>query len=214
MADIKLFINTSNNTLVAGQSSTQTIEAGSIPFFCPDTFALVVYLLQLPRGYDARDPSNSKLETVSNAGMTINVYLNDGTLGGTTYAAALALTPDATNTYAFGSISLNTAEMKLLCASPKTGASCWIKIVYVQGGLETTVLSKTINIGIGVLLPASVPVPGFTPLSVETANATYFPLQPVPGQALYLESMEGDIFAMRVVRSPDGVPTVENAQVS
>jgi hypothetical protein len=214
MADLKLFVNTSNNTLSAGQLSSQSIDAASLPFFCPDTFNLVVYLLQTPLGYNAQDPSNSKLQTVSNAGMTINVYLNDGTLGGVTYASALGLVPDPSNTYATGVLSLNTDLMKALCVSPATRASCWIKIVYVQNGLETTVLSQQVNIGIGVLLPASVPIMGQTPLSVEVANATYLPKEPVAGLAHYLESPNGKIFMLAAIDNADGTATFVATQIN
>ena len=189
MAQLTLFINTSNNTLVAGRQSTQPLGT-ALPLFFGDTLSLVIYLLQLPEGYNGQDPANSQLETVSTAGLQLLLYLDDGDVAGTIYTQEVAFQTDANNEFFYAPLALNTDALKTLLGA-NTSAQAWLKIGYVQGGLQTTVLSLQVTIQVGLPTQPLVVPAGLTPLSAEVANATYLSLNPVPGRAIYLESPDG-----------------------
>jgi hypothetical protein len=104
--------------------------------------------------------------------------------------------------------------MKTLCAAPAKSASCYLKIVYIQNGKSVTALSKLVTIGIGVLLPASVPVPGLTPLYAEVAAQMFFPLQPKAGLPLYFESPNGKVFALVAIDNADATATPQITPVN
>ena len=213
MANLTLYINTRANSLIAGQSSTQSVDASSLPLFFGDTLSLVIYLLQLPLGYNATDPSNSKLQTVSTAGLQLYLYLDDGTTGGTIYTQQILWQTDPTGSYFYANLVLNTEALQTLLGS-QTSATCWLKIGYVQNGLQTTVLSKQVTVGVGLPTVALVAPAGQTPLSAEVASATYVSLQPVAGRPIYLESPNGKIFALVAVDNPDGTASVQASQVN
>lgn len=208
MAELKLFINTSNNTLLAGQSSTQSVDPSSLPLFFGDTLQLTIYLLELPAGYSAADPASSTLETVDIAGLQLFLYLTHGEIDGDIYAQQIAFTPDLVNNCFTGNLALNTAALDTLLGAA-TSAQCWLKIGYVQGGLQTTVFSKTVTIGVGLPAEALVVPPGQTPLSAEVANATYLTQAPVAGRPIYLESANGKIIALLAVDNPDGTASLQ-----
>lgn len=213
MADLKLYINTSNNSLVGGQSSTQAIDTGSLPLFFGDVLNLVIYLLQTPTGYNSTDPSNSKLETVSIAGLQLFFYLDDGKIGGTVYTSQVAFETDPTDSFFIGTLALNTEPLQTLLGTANS-ATAWVKVGYVQNGQQVTILSKQVSIGVGIPVAALQVPAGLTPLAAEVANQTYFPQQPVAGKPLYLESPNGKIFVLRVVDDPDGNAHFESSQLN
>jgi len=208
VADLKLFNNISNNTLVAGQKSTQPVDPSSLPLYFGDTLNLIIYLLQIPTGYNAQDPSNSTLETVTTAGLQLFLYLDDGVVGGTIYTQQVAFATDPTNSYFYGTLALNTPALQTLLGT-NTSAPCWLKMGYVQNGVQTTTLSKQVTIGVGIPVGALVVPAGLTPLSQEVAQAEFFPLQPKAGLALYLESPNGKIIAVVAVDNPDGTASLQ-----
>ncbi len=204
MAQLTLFINISNNTLVAGLASTQPVDPLSLPFFYGDTLNLKIYLLQTPPGYNAQDPSNSQLQVVPIAGLTLYLYLDNGVIvGQTIYADQVAFTPDYVNNCWTGQLALNTAQLQTLLGA-STSQQCWLKVGYVQNGLQTTVLSRQINVGVGLPVGALAIIPGLTPLSLEVARTLFFPINPVAGMPLYLESQAGKIIGLEAVDQPDG----------
>lgn len=203
MAELKLFINTSNNSLVAGQASSQVIDPASLPLFFGDTLSLKIYLLQLPLGYNANDPANSRLETVPLAGLQLYFYIDDGKVSGTVYTQQIAFDVDPTGTFFTGTLALNTGPLQTLLGTA-TSARAWIKVGYIQNAVQTTVLSKEVTIWVGLPVNALVIPPGSNPLSVEIADATFWSQQPVAGRPLYLESPNGKIIALMVVDNADG----------
>lgn len=208
MAQLTLYVNTSNNSLVAGRASTQAVDAGSLPFFYGDTLSLIIYLLQLPAGYNAQDPANSTLQTVSTAGLQLSVWIDDGTNGGTVYTDQIAFDTDAGNTYFFADLPLNTVALATLLGSSQS-KTAYLQIGYVQAGKQTTVLTRVVNIGVGIPNVTQAVAPGLTPLSAEAANAAYFPKNPVPGLPIYLESLNGKILALMAVDNPDGTASLQ-----
>ena len=213
MADLKLFINTSNNTLVGGQTSTQVVPASSLPLFYGDTLNLIIYLLQTPAGYNPTDPSNSTLQTVPLAGLQLFLYLDDGEVAATVYASQVAFATDPTGSYFTGTLALNTAALQTLLGT-NTSAGCWLKVGYVQGGLQTTVLSQQVTVGVGIPVGVLVVPPGLTPLSAEVANALYWTVAPVNGRALYLASPTGKLVALVAVDTADGSVEVRGSPVN
>jgi hypothetical protein len=203
MAQLTLYINTSNNTLVSGQQNTQPIGS-SLPLFFGDTLSLKIYLLQTPEGYNATDPSNSGLETVPTAGLQLVLYLTDGKDDGTIYTQCVNFVEDATGSFFTGQLALNTAALQTLFGNNKT-ASCYLQVGYIQDGLNTTVLNMPVTLQVGIpTTPLTVP-PGLTPLSVEAADAMFVPVNPLPGQPIYVQSADGlATFALRVVKNADG----------
>jgi hypothetical protein len=212
MANLKLFINTSANQLVAGQNSTQLIEPGSIPLFFGDTLLLNIYLLQVPIGWDARNPMASGLETVPTNGLQLFFYIDDGTIGGTIYTQQIAFAEDPSQRFFIGTLALNTAALQTLIGA-NTGAPAWIKIGYVQNGVQTTVLSARVTINVGLPLVALAVPAALTPLSAEVANATYYPQLPVAGMPLLIKSPAGHTFALVAVDNADGTSSTQLNQI-
>lgn len=204
MAQLTLFNRTDNNTLVGGQSSTQVIDPSTLPLFFGDTLQLTIYLLQTPIGYNATDPSNSKLQTVPVNGLSLFLYLDNGiATAPTIYTQQINFNVDLINNLWTGTLALNTAALQSLLGSATT-ASCWLKMGYVQGGLQTTTLSKLVNIAVGLPQTNLVVPPGLTPLSAEVALATFVPLNPVAGQPIFLRSKLGKLMQLTADDQPDG----------
>lgn len=208
MLNLTLFVNTSNGTLIAGQSSTQAVSPNSLPLFFGDTVKLKIYLLQVPAGYNATDPSSSSLETVFIPGNQLLAYLDDGKISATVYAQTVNFVADASGMFFTGTLALNTVELSNLIGTG-TGANVWLKIGYVDGnGYQTTVLSSQVNVGVGLPIAALIPQPGQTALSVEIARGLYFPLSPNPGQAIVLVTPAG----RKILLSPvdrDGIADID-----
>lgn len=215
MSDLALFINTSNNTLVAGQTSTQPIDPLLLPFFYGDTINLAIYFLTPPSGYNPQNIANNSLASVVTAGLAPFVYLTDGTIAGNSspYASQLIFTADPTNTFWNGALSLNTAALSTLIGT-STGKNAYLKIGVTVNGLPVTKLSALIKVGVGIPI-GSVTVPAnLTPLSLEVAQAMFFPLQPVAGLPLYLESVAGKIRMLAVIDQADGTAPLTDSAVN
>jgi hypothetical protein len=204
MPNLTLFVNTSNKTLVAGQSSVQTIDPLSLPLFCNDTPTINVYLLQVPLNYNANDPSRSTLQTISTAGLALQMYLDDGKANGANiYTQQLAFTADPGGFWT-GRLPLNTAALIALLGT-STSAQAYLKIgILDANGYPITYFAKPVTILAGMPTGAVAVPAGLTPLSVEVANQMFVPKQPVAGQPIYLESGAGKILAMQALDNGDG----------
>lgn len=200
MASITLFIDTTNDSLVAGLTSTQVFDAGSLPFFYGDSPTINIYLLT--RVYTAGQ-SGYTFAAPNNTGLSVQLFLDDGLVGGTIYTFQTVFVPDVNNSFVTATLPLNTPALATLLGS-NTNASCWMKIGYLKNGVPTTVLSQRVNIGVG--LPNVVPVvpAGQTAISAETASATFVNKTPVNGEPIYFASPAGKIFALVAVDQDDG----------
>lgn len=212
MPQLTLYIDTQANQLVTGTTSTQTVQPSSIPLFYGDTLSLVIYLLTKTKS--TTRPNDYDVSIVNTAGLQLFLYLDDGTVSGTIYTQQIVWTPDANNTYFSANLALNTAALLTLIGTSTSGASCWLKIGYVQGGLQTTVLSAQVTVGVGLPTSAVVVPAGQTNVSAEVANATYFPQAPVNGKPLYLASESGKVCALYFVDNPDGTASFQASQVN
>ncbi len=210
MPDVTLFINTNSNQLMGGLASTQTVDARSIPFFYNDTIGLSIYNLTIPAGYNPGDPSHSQLAVLPTAGRGLWFYIDDGTIGGSIYASQLVFDGSSGDHYV-GSLALTSQALHDLIGTG-TGAPAWLKIGYTEGGIDKTVLSAQISIGVGkptAAIPAV--AQGLTALSLEAARQLFFPIAPVNGQALYLSSPTGKVLGVQYVDNADGTASLEES---
>lgn len=206
MPNLTLYISTTENALLAGQNVSSRIDPNSLPLYFGDTLTLNIWLL-------ARQSNVNPVSyaIVPTNGLQLFVYIDDGKVGGTIYTSQIVWTSDPNNQFFFANLPLNTTNLQTLLGSSPT-ATAFLKIGYVVGGLQTTVLSQSVTIGVG--LPSAAvgqPPAGQTALSVEIANNTYFPIKPVNGQALYLATPNGKIIAVIAVDNPDGTASLQGA---
>lgn len=199
-----LFVDVSSNHLLVGNGANQFLQPQSLPFYYGDTLPIQVYLvtrLTTPNP----SPTTWQYQIVSTAGLSLQLYLTDGLAGGTTYTNQLAWATDPNNQYFYANLAMNTAGiLALVTAAQNAPAKAYLQIGYTDSGVPVSVQKQLININVGIP-PAGIVIPaGFNALSVEVANATYFPLQPVAGLSLQLKSPNGKIFVLQVVDQPDG----------
>lgn len=215
MPNLQLFINTTNNQLVAGLTSGQVVDPMSLPLFYPDTPNLAVYLLNLPPGYNPSNQSASVLATVSPAGLKLYAFLDSGLPGATPYTQQVSFTIDPTNSFFTGQLPLNTAGVQALIAG-LTQVTAWLHIGYTDGfGNQFTVLSRQVLIRVGINPSAAIVVPpGLTPLSKQEALQLFWTVQPVAGRPLYIESPNGKTFALTAVDNPDGTASFGAPQLN
>jgi hypothetical protein len=210
MVQINLYIDTTENILISGLNTSGSFDPNKIPFYYGDTVNLRVYLMDK---LQVRFPSDFPYSIIPTTGLQLFLYLDDGTVGGTIYTQQISWATDANSQYFYATLALNTAALATLLGV-STGKTCYLKIGYVQAGLQTTVFSQTINIGVGIPASGLVVPPGLTPLSVEVANATYYPLAPAAGVPLYITSPNGKILIIRAVDQPDGTADMEASPIN
>jgi hypothetical protein len=214
MAQVTLFINTTNGTLAASQTNASVVDPSSLPLYYGDTLLLNIYLLQTPPGYDPANPTASQLQTVPLAGLTLYVYMDDGTVNNVIYTQQIAWSVDPTVSFFYASLPLNTAPLLALFANAATSATVWLKIGYVQNGLTTTVFSEQVTMGVGLPNAPLVVPPGLTPLSVEVAKTMFLQLAGVAGGGFYLISAAGKKVYIANVDQGDGTAAVEASPVN
>lgn len=204
-AQLDLYIDTTDNAFIGGLNTTANVNPFDLPLFYGDTISLRIYLMDK---LQTTNPSIFPYEILGTAGLQLFLYLDDGLVAGTIYTQQITWSTDANNQYFYANLALNTAALATLLGSA-TSRECYLKIGYVQGGLQTTVISRQVQIGVGIPSVALVVPPGQTPLSAEVAAATFFPLTPVAGQPLFIMSPAGKIFMMRAVDNADGTASPE-----
>lgn len=203
-APMILYIDVSSNNLLVGLGANQLLQPASLPFYYGDTLPVQVFLLQRLTTPNPA-PSASQYSIVSTAGLSLSLYLTDGLVGGTTYTNQLVWATDANNQYFYANLPMNTAGIQaLVTAAGLNPAKAYLQVGYTDTGSPISVLNKQIQIKVGIPPAGIVIPPGFNALSVEVANASYFPLQPVAGLSLQLKSPNGKIFVLQIVDQPDG----------
>jgi hypothetical protein len=203
MPQLTLYIDTTANQLIAALNSARTVDITSLPLFYPDTLQLQIYLLTKLQQVD---PNVFPYSIISTAGLALSLEISDGKADNdrTVYASQYAWNTDANNQYFFANLTLGTPAVKTLVQATEPGsAPAYFKIAYLTPA-QTDIFSKVVQIGIGVGAPVLVVPPPLTPLSVEVASQTFFPLQPKAGLGLYLESPNGKIMLLQAVDNPDG----------
>lgn len=197
---LNLFVDTTANSLIAGLSAPQTVDATKLPIYFGDTLNLQIYLLNKT---GATLASYNPYTIISTAGIQLFVYLDDGTIGGAVYTQQISFATDGNNQYFYAPLALNTMALQTLLGA-NTSAPLWFKIGYVVNGLITTVLSVQIPINVGLPNTSLVVPPGLTPLSVEVGNTMYVPVNGPKGQGFILTSPDGKQILLHVSDNPDG----------
>lgn len=213
MARLSLFIDTTSNSLIAGVNSPLSINPASVPLYYGDTLSLQVYLLNTT---GTTLSGFNPYTVINNAGLQLFVYLDDSIVGGTIYTQQISWSADATNSYFYSTLSLNTAALATLLGS-STSKTCWMKIGYVQGGLQTTVLSVLVTIGVGIPSTSLVVPAGLTALSVEVAATMFVPIDGNPnnpGAGFYLVSPAGKKLFISAFDNPDGTASLQASPVN
>jgi hypothetical protein len=170
MAQFKLYIDTESGELVRGASST---TLANLPrFFQGDTISFRIYLLERTASFPA---GSSPYSIINNADLSLRVGIGpkNGTAGSTLYTSQFTWEKDPTNSFFFADLALNTSGINGLISGGESGTA-WFEVEYIEDSLPTTVFQRQITIEAEVLESTALIVPpGETPLSAETANATY-----------------------------------------
>lgn len=169
MAQFDLYVDTYSGKVVGGPTNP---AVATLPRFTQgDTISLRIYLL-------ARTPSfpyGTPYSVINNAALSLKVALGprNGTAGSALYTQQFTWARDATNSYFFADLPLNTAAITTLLGAAET-ATAYFEIEYTQNALPTTVLQEAVTIYAEVIETGVVTVPaGETALSAEVANATF-----------------------------------------
>ena len=214
MSQLALYIDTTANQLITALNSTRTVDVSTLPLFFPDTIQLQVYLMTK---LQTVNPNVFPYQIISTAGLGLLLELSDGKADNdrTVYASQYVWNTDATNAYFYANLQLNTAGIKSLVQTTEpASATAWLKIAYVQNGFQTDVFSRSVPINIGVGTALVVPVLNQTVLTAQVAAQTYFPLQPVSGQSVFLKSPNGKIIMLSAVDQPDGTAQFQASPIN
>jgi hypothetical protein len=211
---LNLFIDSTDNALLAGQFQNANVNPTTLPLFYGDSaVTLNVYVFtRNPQQSQSTSPFTgaANLTAVPPVG-ALSFWITAGTVGGTVYAAQNVWTADPTNTFWTASIALNTTALQAaFTANPAGPLSCTM-----QFGLNNqTILSVPIFIAVGLPQNTVIPAPGLTPISLQQANQLYVPVNAPAGFARQMTSPAGHTFVERAVDNPDGSSSVRWDQIS
>lgn len=207
MQSLSLFIDTTSNSFITGNGNPAIISAASIPLFYGDTVSMNIWLFNRIATGSGQNTS-FPFQVIPTTGLTLFFYIDDGTVAGTIYTQQISWTPDASTNFFSANVNLATAGLlNLVNATAPSSAAAYLKIGYVQNGLQTCVIGGSTQVNIGVGLPTSA-VPGApagqTALSLEVALATFARLQGPAGQNIQLQSPNGHKIQIGCLDNPDG----------
>jgi hypothetical protein len=214
MAKLTWYIDTTSNSFVGGLNTTKVVDPFTLPLVYPDTPTIKIYLFEK---LQTLDPNTFPFDIISTEGLQLFLEITDGLVDEdrTVYTQQIIWDPDANSQYFTANLALNTPAIKALVkASAPNQADAYLKIAYIQDGLQTDVIFRPIKIGIGVGTTTLVVPPGQTALSLQVAMAMFFPIKPVPGLALELASPNGKIKGRRIVDYPDGSSAPDDYDVN
>jgi hypothetical protein len=203
MSNLNLFIDTTANQLLQGLNAPNAVEPTSLPFWLGDTLNLQIYLLNKT---GSTLQSFNPYTIISNAGLALVVYIDNGLASGTIYTQQITFTNDPGQQYFYAPLALNTAALATLLGQA-TSAPAYLHVGYLLNGLMTTVLTVQISIGVGVYGITGgalnvVPI-GLTPLSQQAAVQEFVSINGLPGQGFILCSPNGKKILLRVIDNPD-----------
>lgn len=204
-----LFVDISTGNLLAGLNSSTTI--GPPSFFYGDEPTFNIYLLT-PSGVNA-SPGVVSYNSVPTAGLTLQFYLDDGTITpGTIYAQQLVWTATTGINGApcfSGIVSFLTADLAALLGTGSS-ANCYLKIGTLQNAIPTTYVSERVTVNVGLpTASAPTPVPGQQALTVQQGNQTYYPIAGLAGLPIIIISPNGKQFQIAAVDNPDGTASIK-----
>ena len=213
MARLSLYIDTTSNGLIAGVNNPFSINPASLPLYYGDTLNLQIYLMN---STGTTLSSSNPYTVINNAGLQLFVYLDDSIVGGTIYTQQISWASDPTNSYFYSTLSLNTAALQTLLGAA-TSKTCWLKVGYVENGLQTTVLSVVVTIGVGIPSTSLIVPAGLNALSVEVARTMFLPIDGNPnnpGNGFYLISPAGKKLFVSAFDNPDGTASLQASPVN
>lgn len=199
MNALNLFIDTTDNALIAGLNAPTTVDPLSLPFLVGGYLPLNVYLLNKT---GSTLQSYNPFIVIPNYGITLVLYITDGTYNGTVYTQQVNFVQDANGQFFSGTLALNTAALGALLAGT-TVARPWLMVGYFdQAG--TFIPCLTVQI---LCIPGApsqtVSVPaGLTPMSVQQADGRYTKVDGDPGAGTIWTSPLGKKFLLRIVDLP------------
>jgi hypothetical protein len=169
MAQFNLYVDTYSGELVSGIANTTVT---TLPRMTQgDTISLRIYLLERTATY----PLSNPYAVINNASLSLKVAIGPktGTAGSALYTQQFTWAKDATNSYFYADLPLNTAGITTLIGAAESGIA-WFEIEYTQGGYPTTALSKTLTIHAEVIETGTITVPpGQTAMTVEEADGRF-----------------------------------------
>jgi hypothetical protein len=203
MSNLNLFIDTTANQLLQGLNAPNAVEPTSLPFWLGDTLNLQIYLLNKT---GSTLQSFNPYTIISNVGLALVVYIDNGLASGTIYAQQITFTNDPGQQFFYAPLSLNKTALATLLGQA-TSAPAYLHVGYLLNGLMTTVLTVQISIGVGVYGITGgalnvVPI-GLTPLSQQAAVQEFVSINGLPGQGFILCSPNGKKILLRVIDNPD-----------
>jgi hypothetical protein len=198
---LNLYVNTSIGTLLTSLSNWQGVNAMMLPFFYGDDYLPLNVFLMEPDGNGGYIPTPT-------SGISLEVALAQGTVGGTQYTVNAAWTADSTGTYFQGNLPMATAALQALLGGA-TSAPAWLQISQTIEGYRNTVLALQTSIGVGIASGGLVAPQGYIPLSVQAAQQMFFPIIGAAGEALTVTSPSGKMLQLRAVDNPDGTATAQ-----
>lgn len=202
MNALNLFVDTTTGTgLISGLNSPRPVDPFTLPFLVGGYLPLNIYLMNKT---ETTLSSYNPYIVIPNYGLTLVVYINDGTFNGVQYTMQVSFTQDPGGQFFSASLAMNTAGLEALLATATT-AQPWLMIAYFdQAGNFVPCLTVEINIIPGAPVATTSVPPGLTPLSLEQADGRYLQVSGPPGQGFVLTSPLGKQFLMRVVDLPGG----------
>lgn len=168
MATWDLYIDVFNQILISGLGG----QSANLPqLFQGDTPKFRIFLCYPT--YSPLMPYN----LVQIGGLSLQVAVGDKQgSGGTVYTSQLTWAPSSdpgNPNYFTASLPLNTAPINAKLGS-NASFGAFFQVVYLQGGVQTTVLEIACTINASVIQGGGVVVPpGLTPVSAEYVNATF-----------------------------------------
>ncbi len=168
MAQFDLYIDVLNQTLVSGLQG-QNVNPPN--FFQGDSPTFRIWLL-----YPTWNPI-TPYSYLGIAGLSLEVAIGDKQgSGGTIYTQQLTWAPstDPNNpNYFIAQLPFNTTAI-----NTKLGTSAsfqaWLQVLYLQGGVQSTLLEAQVTINATVIQNGGVVVPpGLNPATLEYVNATF-----------------------------------------
>jgi hypothetical protein len=198
---LTLYVNTASGTLLTSLSNWQGVNAVTLPFFCGDDYLPLSVFLMEPDGNGGYIPTPT-------TGISLEVALAQGTVGGTQYTVNVAWTTDPTGTYFQGNLPMATAALQALLGGA-TSAPAWLQISQTIEGYRNTVLALQTSIGVGISSGGLVVPQGYTALSVQAAQQMFFPIIGAAGQAVTIVSPLGKMLQLRAVDNAGGTATAQ-----
>jgi hypothetical protein len=192
LSNLVLCIDITTGRLYSSPSGGFTLSPSSLPLYFGDTLGLQIYLLTPLAGAVI---GGAQWAIVPTTGLALELFLDNGEVdasvgAGTIYASQVAWSTDPANQYFFANLALNTASLETLLGDA-TSVPCWLKIGFVQNGVNTTVHSSQVTINVGLPVGDLVVPQGLTPLSQEVAATEFVPIAGAAGQGFYLISPDG-----------------------